>query len=334
MRWRILRRTCLAMAAMALLALPAAAQASSNNAPSKAMNVQVGIPFSGVWPGTVFQHGNSFNHWWRLPQVIRPGDKVQVAVDNRLGAESLHLCLVPAVDDFGADAGINECTSDVNFGPGQQSRTTLTYEKASGQAFLVAWIWGSCCYGPGDANTDEDGQYTATVEQITSLVNIGLAVPPTLPTSFSLAGSVIYGDNAPAADGTAAVLQWRPVAVRGTTPVPFANLVHSTSVGGVVTFAGAMPVAAQGERVQLRACVGQPGGPEVRCGASGRTLVAESACSRALDNQLVLARVVHRLARHVRRLRAGPAKLRLKRKLKAKKRKLAKANRSVKAHCG
>lgn len=327
-------RTYLLVAVTALLVLPAAAQGSSNNAPSKAVNVQVGKPFSGVWPGTVYQHGNSFNHWWRLPQVIRPGDTVQVAVDNRLGAESLHLCLVPAVDDFGADAAINECNSDVYFGPGQQSRTTLTYEKASGQAFLVAWIWGSCCYGRGEADTDEDGQYTATVERITSLVNIGLAVPPTLPTSFSLAGSVIYGDNTPAADGTPAVLQWRPVAIRGTDPAPFANLVHSTSLGGVVTFTGAMPVAAQGQRVQLRACVAQPGSGEVRCGASGRTLVAQSPCSRALDNQLVLSRVVKRLARHVRRLRAGPAKLRLKRKLKAKRRKLAKANRSVKIHCG
>lgn len=334
MRRRNLMRTYFLSALVALLALPGLAPASPNNAPSKAANVQLGKPFSGVWPGTVYQHGNSFNHWWRLPQVVRPGDKVQVAVDNRLGAETLHLCLVSAVDDFGADAAINECNSDVNFGPGQQSRTTLTYEKASGQAFLVAWIWGSCCYDRGDPNTDEDGQYTATIERITSLVNVGLAVPPALPTSFTLSGSVIYGDNTPAADGTAAVLQWRPVAIRGTDPAPFADMIHSTSVGGVVTFSGTMPVTAQGQRVQLRACVTQPGSLESRCGASGRTLVAQSACSRALGRQLVLSRVVHRLARHVRRLRPGPAKLRLKRKLKTKKRKLAKANRSVRAHCG
>ena len=76
-----------------------------------------------------------------------------------------------------------------------------------------------------------------------------------------------------------------------------------------------MPAAAQGQRVQLRACVAQPGGIEVRCGASGRTLVAQSPCSVALAKQLVLVRVVKRLAKNVRRHKAGPAKLRLKRKL-------------------
>jgi hypothetical protein len=334
MRRRNLLRTCLLSAALALVALPAAAQASPNYAPSKAVNVQLGVPFTGVWPGTVYQHGSSFNHWWRLPSVLRPGDKVQVAVDNRLGDESVHLCLIPPIDDFSADAWMDQCSSEPYFGPGQQSRTTLTYEGPSGQAFLVAWVYGECCYDRGDVNSDDSGQYTATVERIESLVNIGLAVPPSLPASFALSGTVIYGDNTPAADGTPAVLQWRPAAVRGTTPAPFADLVHTTSLGGVVTFAAALPPAVQGQWIQLRACVAQPGGIEVRCGPSGRTLVAQSPCSRALDNQLRLARVVQRLRTRVRHHRAGPAKLRLKRKLKAKRRKLAKANRSVKAHCG
>jgi hypothetical protein len=319
--------------ALALLALPAAAQASSNNAPSNAVNVQIGKPFTGVWPGTVYQHGNSFNHWWRLPSIIRPGDTVQVAMDNRLSDETVYLCLLPQIDDFAADSWLEQCRSEPYFGSGQQSRTTLTYQGPAGQGFLVAWISG-CCYERGQADEDSDGQYTATIERITSLVNIGLAVPPALPTSFTLQGSVIYGDNTPAADGTPAVLQWRPVAVKGTDPVPFANLIYANSLGGVVTFSGVMPVAAQGQKVQLRACVAQPGSDAVLCAPSGRTLVARSACAQALDNQLIWTRVVSRLAKRVRHHRAGPAKLRLKRKLKAKRHKLAKANRNVKVLCG
>jgi hypothetical protein len=319
--------------ALALLALPALAQASSYNAPSNAVNVQIGKPFTGVWPGTVYQHGNSFNHWWRLPSIIRPGDTVQVALDNRLSDETVYVCLLPAIDDFAADSWLEQCRSENYFGSGQQSRTTLTYHGPAGQGFLVTWI-SACCYERGQADEDSDGQYTATIERITSLVNIGLAVPPTLPTSFTLQASVIYGDNTPAADGTSAVLQWRPAAVKGTDPVPFANLIYANSVGGVETFSGAMPVAAQGHKVQLRACVAQPGGDGVLCAPSGRTQVAESACAQALDNQLIWVRVVSRLAKRVRHHRAGPAKLRLKRKLKAKRSKLAKANRSVKTFCG
>lgn len=329
-------RTYVAAAAVAvsLLALPVAAQASSNNAPSNAVNVQIGKPFAGVWPGTVYQHGNSFNHWWRLPAVIRPGDTVQVAVDNRLSSRTIHLCLIPTVDDFAADTWIEQCSYEPYFEAGQQSRTTLTYQGPAGQGFLVAWISRGCCYERGEADEDSDGQYTATIERITSLVNIGLAVPAALPTSFTLQGSVIYGDNTPAADGTAAVLQWRPVAVKGTDPVPFANFIYANSVGGVVTFSGAMPVAAQGHKVQLRACVAQPGSDGVLCAPSGRTLVARSACAQALDSQLIWVRVVSRLAKRFRNHRAGPAKLRLRRKLKAKRSKLAKANRNVKLLCG
>lgn len=333
MRHRL--RTYLILTAVALLALSATASASPNNSPSKAVTVQLGKPFAGVWPGTVYQHGNSFNHWWRLPAVMRPGDTVQFAIDNRLSSRTLHFCLIAPVDDFGADAALERCGSEPAISPGQQSRATLTYEGSAGQPYLVAWISLGCCeYTRGDPDEDPDGQYSVTIEQIAQLVNIGMAVPPALPASFALGASVVYGDGTPVADGVPGVLQWRPVAPRGSDPLPFANLATGTSVAGGITFAGTFPPEAQGQKVQLRACVTQPGGPEVRCGTGARTLVAESACSRALDNQLVLSRVVHRLTKNVRRLRAGPAKLRLKRKLKAKRRKLAQANRNVKLHCG
>jgi len=328
-------RTYWAILVAALLALPTAASASPNTAPSSAPTMKLGQPVAGVWQDTVYVHGDEGpNHWWRLPSVVRPGDQIQIAVDNRLGTGGhMHLCLVPAVDDFGADGALGGCDKNTVIEAGQQTRFTLTYQGPSGQAYLVDWVH-ACCPARGESVGGEYGQYTQTIERITSLVNIGLAVPPALPTSFTLQGSVIYGDNTPAADGASAVLQWRPVAVKGTDPVPFANLVYASSLGGIVTFSGTMPVAAHGQKVQLRACVAQPGGDGVLCAPSGRTLVAESACARALDNQLVWSRVVHRLAKRVRNHRAGPAKLRLKRKLRAKRNKLGKDTRSVKAHCG
>jgi hypothetical protein len=318
-------------------AAPSTAGASGNTGPSKAANVQVGAPFTGVWQGTPYDHGSYPNHWWRLPTILRPGDTIQIAVDNRLSRLDTNFCLIPPVDDFGANNALSQYCPEFggsSVGDGEQNRLQMTYEGPSGQAYLVAWSDDYCCLDPGETVESGYGQYTVAIERITTLVNIGMAVPPALPSSFSLAAAVVYGDNTPAADGTPAFLQWRPVTVKGADPLPFTNVVAATSAGGVVTFNGTMPAAAEGQKVQLRACVAQPGGTEVRCGASGRTVIAESPCSRALQSQLVLARVVHRLARHVRRHRPGPAKLRLKRKLKAKRHRLAQASRNVKLTCG
>ncbi len=309
------------------------AAASPNNAPSKASDVKVAVPFTGNWTGTVYQHGNSFNHWWRLPTALRPGDSIQLAVDNRLSNRTLNFCLVSPVDDFGADAALEGCSSTY-VEPGQQSRISLTYGGGTGRAYLIAWI-SNCCGDRGEAvpASYEAGQYTVTIEQIVQLVNIGLAIPASLPSTFTAIANLTYGDNTPAADGIPAFLQWRPVAPRGSEPAPFANLVTALSSGGTATFTGTVPTSSQGRKIQLRACVAQPGSTAVRCAESVRTAVAASPCSRALANQQTFGRVVRRLAKRLQRAHSRVAKIRLKRKLRAKRQRLAVASRNVSTYC-
>lgn len=328
---RALAQILFALAALSL-SLAGPASASPNNGPDNAANVSVGVPFTGSWPGTPVRYGTEtfgFTHWWRLPGALRAGDKIQMAVDNRQGAE-MALCLVAPVDEFGAQDALARCDTDTRVGNGRQERLTMTYGEATGQPFLVTGIdWESCfeC----DVATGS-GNYTITIEQITTLVNIGLALPPSLPSTFTLVGNLTYGDNTPAADGIPAFLQWRPVAPRGDTK-PFANLIAASSSGGTVTFAGAIPTGYEGRKIQLRACVAQPGSPEVRCAEATRVAVTPSPCSVARSHRLAYARSVHRLKRRLHRHGSHRAKRRLRRRLAVAKRLLAKARRRAAAQC-
>ena len=174
----------LALLGACAMTLAPAASASSNNAPSKAARVKLGVPFTGNWTGTVLAHGDdNFNHGWRLPAVRRPGDIAQIALDNRLGDDSLHLCLAPPLDDFAADDTLDNCSYDTYVQGLAQDRVRITYDSASGQGFLIV-IDSSCCPYLGDTAPADSGQYTATIERIITLVNLGLSVPSTLPSDF------------------------------------------------------------------------------------------------------------------------------------------------------
>jgi len=318
----------LACAVAIALSVPTGAFASGNIGPSTAAEVKVGVPFTGSWNGTKGAGERGITHWWRLPGPMRPGDEVQLAIDNRSGRD-MDLCLVPPVDDFGADDALSACDRSSVSG-GIQDRRVFPYGGSPGQPFLVADLECFC------EESEVLGTYSITVEQITTLVNIGLVVPSSLPASFTLSASLTYGDNTPAADGVPASLQWRYAPFRGSEPEPFSNVVETTTVGGVATFAGTMPASAQGTIVQMRACATQPGGTSVRCGSSAKTSVAVSACTRASANLVAYGRSVHRLKRRLRqakRRHAGLAIQRLERRLKAKRRRLRRAKHAVEAHC-
>ena len=163
-----------------------------------------------------------------------------------------------------------------------------------------------------------------------------MVVPLSLPAAFALTANLTYGDNAPAADGIPAWLQWRTVAARKSEEVPYADVVGARSAGGTLGFAGVMPPQAEGAEVELRVCVAQPGGVNLRCGADAKTTVSRSRCSLALSNQAAYHAVLNRLGRKLRRAKRrhqGRAKRTLKRQIKFKREKLEKADRAVQAHC-
>lgn len=301
--------------------LPAAsAVASPNNAPSKSTPVNVGVPFSGNWPGTVVAHGDGFgyNHWWQLPATIHPGDSVEVAVDNRASEDFLHFCLAPPVDDFGADQALDVCTNDVYIGGGRQDRVQLTYSGASGQGHLITSV---CCGGIGAVASADYGQYTLVIERIVTKVTPGLIVPAVVPASFSVAASMVYGDNTPVADGVGARLEWRYRPKRGSSPSPYTPLVATYSAGGAATFHAVLPRAAQGRAIQLRACAAQPGGTAAICTANQNTTVqvarSSPACVTAKKLRAQRSRAVSRWKGKVRDAKARRAVAQGKRKRRA-----------------
>jgi hypothetical protein len=301
------------------------AAASLNTAPSTAANVAIGVPFTGSWAGTPYTSGRGYTHWWRLPAPLRAGDQVQIAIDNRTGPE-IEACLIPPVDDFGADDAVSDCDFSYVSG-GVQDRRVFDYGLTTGQPFLVLRY---DCFCEDD---ELRGTYTITLERIVSLVNVGLVVPSSLPTTFTLTANLTNGDNTPAGDGIPVSLQWR---YASSGDAPFAEVVTGVSGGGTVTFSGTMPAAAEGSEVDLRACVPQPGGDSVRCSGSSRTTVAVSACTSALNGLLGFSRSVNRTMRRLQRARARRARVaqrRLRRSLRAKKHRLAAAQRAVDAYC-
>lgn len=113
------------------------AVASNNARPSSAPVVPLGVPFSGTWFGTPTYGSSSAHHWWRVGALVRTGDSIQVAIDNRASAPQ-RFCVVPPVDDFGADAGIasNKCNHlDQTIEVASMGRRTLRYAGPTGQPF-------------------------------------------------------------------------------------------------------------------------------------------------------------------------------------------------------
>lgn len=315
----------LAIAFGMVAAMPSSATAANNIAPSSAKNVKLGVPFTGGWAGTKWLPIRAYTHWWRLPGVVRPGDEVGIAVDNSAGP-SVDICLTSPVDDFDANDAVVYC-KDQDVSSGIHTRANFTYEGVTGQPYLV--VHDSCCSG-----TTPSGSYTITIERIVTAVNIGMVVPRRLPASFALTANLTYSDNTPAGDGIPAVLQWRFLPTSKDNPPPFADVATGFSTGGVVTFTATMPPEAQGGKVQLRACVAQPGGDSGRCGAAASATIAVSACSRALASRRAKTKAVRKLKRKLRKARArGRVAPRMRLKMKAKRRQLAKAKRSVRAHC-
>jgi hypothetical protein len=325
------------------------AVASTNNAPSTSTAVNVGVPFSGNWPGTVLAHGSDFNHWWRVPSTIRPGDTVDLAVDNRGSLQSLHFCLVPPVDDFGAEQAIGGCSEETYISGGRQDRVQLTYSGTSGQGYLISSM-SSCCRDVGAVAGNGYGQYTVVIERIVTKVTPGLVVPAVVPASFSVAASMVYGDNAPVVDGVGARLEWRYQPERGKAPSPFTPLSDTFSAGGSAVFNASLPQEARGRAIQLRACAAQPGGSSAICTADQKTSVEvggpSPTCVKARALQRTHGRKLSRLKTRTRRLKAKRAVVRgksrrrttrqlrrTKRKVRTAKRRFASSRRNARTLC-
>jgi len=70
--------------------------------------------------------------------LLRTGDTVQLAVDNTAAEYNAYLCLVPPVDEFGADDAQRDCENDpTRVDAGRLSRLSITYNGPTGQPFVV-----------------------------------------------------------------------------------------------------------------------------------------------------------------------------------------------------
>lgn len=248
------------------LALAPAADASPNDTPSRALPLTVGVPTTGSWAGTTqavtysYSSLRFFTHWWRSPQTLHAGDTVTLAVDLVGQQSTLNLCLVPPVDDLGAAQTLQStpgcADSEMPYAiQGQRSRINLTYNAASGPAFLVT--------AAGVHSTDG---YTLTVERIVTRVDPGFAVSSRVSRTLRLSASLRYGDNTPVADGIRASLELR-------TGSRYRRIASGTSIGGNVRLNARLAKSLRGNRIALRVCADQPGGDHQRCSSSRRVRV-------------------------------------------------------------
>lgn len=226
---------------------------AANDAPSRAPMVQVGVPFAGM-------PNEKREHWWRLPQTIRAGDLVSVAVDaycdpNSVRTNSdIYFALAQPVDDFDAEAERNRVFNvPQNVQCGTPKRLILTYDGQTGPAFLVALF--------------PDQPYTATMEAIVTRVNLGYPGATTLPQRTSITAFARYGDNTPAADGIKGGMAWRLVPKRGG-PLPQFHILRGAVAwtrGGSLLLPLNFPSYTRGRKIQLRACIQQPPTTSLRC---------------------------------------------------------------------
>lgn len=326
-------RRILAVAGVASIGAFAAtpAIASENVGPSSAVTVQPGVPFSGTWKGTPKLHGGFRSHWWRLAPLLRTGDTVQVAVDNTAPEFSSFFCLIPPVDEFGADSAQEACEDIATVvSRGRLSRLSLTYNGATGQPFFVA-------LADSDAAQDDDGgPYTATIESITTRVNIGSVPPARVERTFSYGATLRYGDNTPVADGSRAVLEWRRA--KGTPgPESFTTLASAGSVGGQVVFNAALPSEAR-DKIELRACAAQPGGgprctPTAKVAVVAPVPVVSAKCLKAKRARSTLRKRVLTLKKRIATTRRSSKRRRYARKLRVANKRLKSARRAAAKQC-
>lgn len=244
-----------------LSAQPAAA--SLNAGPSTAVEVVPGVPFSGSWPGTPLAQTGccDYWHWYRPSVTLRTGDVVQLAIDNTQGP-GISLCFASPTDEFGAAEVLrrdcpNVVYDDDSAPGGQRRRVRLVYQRSQASGLLLV---GSAT--PDDVT--QYGTYTITIERIITRINIGVLPPTQVRRSFSLTAALRYGDNTPAADGSAATLQYRRGRRTSSGPERFTTIARGTATAGSVRFAVRLPRRV-GPRLQLRACADQPGGTKPRC---------------------------------------------------------------------
>ena len=236
---------------LALVAGPASA--SPNGGPGTAPLVQFGAPFSGQWAGTPNTHrlsraGSEYpTHWWRIASYVRTGDQVQIAVDNSRGDTDVALCLLPSVDDYGADSALGACEKrERRVSKGRLDRLVIPYAGSSGQPLLV--FYGGF----------RSGGYSATIERVIVRVKIGINSVTRVRRKFTHRAVVRYGDGTRAADGTVGVLQWSRSG-RNPGPKSFTKLAGARSVKGTLRFKAKLPKYTRNS-VMLRSCVIQPGG--------------------------------------------------------------------------
>lgn len=302
-----------------------AARAIDNTVPSKAPVVSVGVPFTATEP-------NGKPDVWRLDQVVRTGDTVQLAVDNTQGSQSLNVCLLGPTDDFGYDNEVgavgcgglfDDSAADFVVSEGRSDRASATYIRSTGTPLIRM-----------SSLFDRVNSYTATVESITTLINIGAVAPPTaIGRTFSFAATLRHGDNSPVGDGTAAALEWRKG--RGAPgPTAFTRIASATSVGGQVLFQATLPPEAA-KRVQLRACVTQAGASP-NCTTTVTATVAPLVTEACRDARKASRRARLLTARLVVRLlgaRKAAVRRRMARRLRVAKRQLRVAKRLATRQC-
>lgn len=170
----------------AMLALVSATPASAinNTAPSRAVVISVGTPFSAVQP-------NAGADLWRLDRSVAPGERFQIAIDNTRGEDDLTVCVIGPTDDFGYDAEVeaacdtSRSTAVGEVNEGRSARLTLTYQRGAGQPLLRF-----------SSASDRVTTYSATVEAV-------IPPPPPVPPDTDDDGVPDDGDACPSLVGPA-----------------------------------------------------------------------------------------------------------------------------------
>lgn len=234
----------------------ALAGSGTNDAPSRAPLVQIGVPVTGDFGAD----GNSGAYWWRLADVVRRGDILQLAVTNDgspgLGVtQEINFCVTPPVDDFDAEGAVGACHPDGSIDLGTQRRFSITTSVLRG-GFLVVLPF----------NQGSDGTYSFTLEAVVTRVNIGAApLPAVSRRQFGFVAFATLGDNSATPTGTPGYLERLLPARPGRSESRWTRLRNGAVENGRLAFRATLPRSTLGRRVSLRACVRQPGGTSVRC---------------------------------------------------------------------
>ena len=178
---------------------------------------------------------------------MRTGDQLLIAVDNSRGETDVALCLLPSVDEFGADSALGACEKrERRVTIGRLDRLAVPLIGASGQPLLV--FYGGF----------RSGGYSATIERV--IVRLRISVNPVgrIRRKFTHRAFVRYGDGTRAANGTVGILQWSRSG-RNPGPKSFTRLAGARSVKGTIRFKAKLPKYTRNSGL-LRSCVSQPGG--------------------------------------------------------------------------